>query len=284
MSNSPKILSHPRHVLRLETADGGEVCLASQGDLIATGAYEDVVIWDTTTGTPLHVFSVKEEGILMLVFSPDGRTLAIAYDEACAAFIDVSSGKPRFRTSKKSNRIAFTRDGQLAAATAGRDVVLWDVEEGKEVHTFKGHTTRTEFVDITPDGKLMATSAMGQVWLWDLSTRKCLHVLEEQKGRVYSLRFSPDGVWLATAGQRGPVRLWHLGSGEYRELTGFTEPSWSVTFSPDARQVAAGSIDATAKVWDTASGRMHSVLPHNDLVASVAFSPCGTMLAYRVSG
>ena len=66
--------------------------------------------------------------------------------------------------------VAITRDGHYALSTsADRTVRLWNVQTGKELHCFTGHTAEVIGVAISPDGKFgLSGSWDNTVRLWRL--------------------------------------------------------------------------------------------------------------------
>ena len=86
---------------------------------------------------------------------------------------------------------------------------LWDVESGKELITFKGHTKELNSVVFSPDGKRLATGSLdGNVKLWDVVTGQEVANLKVDQNFVTSVAFSPDGRTLVTGNMDNTVRLW----------------------------------------------------------------------------
>jgi WD40 repeat protein len=191
-------------------------------------------------------------------------------------------------------RVAFSRDGRLAAADPSGTTTLWDIESGRLMRSLrqKAHLTSVAF---SRDGRLVATGAVdGGATIWDARSGRRLIVLrhhgpvtavtfgkgdqvatasgsmvsvwEARSGRrtgqeyrstvdVNSLAFNPKGAWLAAAGQDGTATLWQLASGrQLPPLSGHTNSVLWVGFAPDGKRVATTSSDGTAKVWDGRTG------------------------------
>ncbi|CAG0908434.1 unnamed protein product, partial [Cyprideis torosa] len=181
------------------------------------------------------------------------------------------------------NSIAFSPDGKtLASGSDDYTVKLWDTNERRLLHSFKGHYSGITSANFSPDGKtLVSASYDSTVKLWDTIERRLLHSFEGHKFAVNSVNFSPDGKMLASSSYDSTVKLWD--TVERRLLHSFEEnPSriYPVSFSPDGKTLVSGSSDHTIKLWDIAQQRLlHTFEGHSGAVLSVSFSPDGNTLA-----
>jgi hypothetical protein len=189
-----------------------------------------------------------------VVFSPDGRLLAVASSLGIYLYDAETLAEIRFiETDAWVLSVAFSPDGRLLASGSGDQTVkLWDVETGQEVRTLSGHTDNVLSVAFSPDGRLLASGSDDQTMkLWDVETGQEVRTLSGHTGRVWSVAFSPDGRLLASGSDDQTVKLWDVATGqEVRTLSGHTSGVVSVAFSPDGRLLASGSWDGTVKLWD----------------------------------
>ncbi|BAZ48898.1 WD-40 repeat-containing protein [Nostoc sp. NIES-4103] len=177
--------------------------------------------------------------------------------------------------------LAFSPDGILATSGANREIYLWQVENGQQILTFKGHRGFVRSVTFSPDGQILASGSDDQtVRLWSINSGQCLQTLEGHSDRVQSVAFSPDGQTLASGSDDQTIRLWNATTGQLLEvLQGHTSQVRSVAFSPDGQTLVSGSNDQTIRLWNAATGQNIKVLQgHTSQVRSVAFSPDGQTL------
>ena len=68
--------------------------------------------------------------------------------------------------------LIFSSDGEYTAAGDGRGPRLWDVESGRDLGRFDGHTDAITGVAFSPDGQqVLSCGADGLMILWRLPAR-----------------------------------------------------------------------------------------------------------------
>ncbi len=179
--------------------------------------------------------------------------------------------------------VAFSRNGKLlVTGDTNGEMRLYQVADGKQLLTCKGHTDWVWSVTFSPDGHVLASGSSDQkVKLWDASTGECLRTLQGHSDRIKSVAFSPDSRTLVSGSDDYTVKLWDVNSGQLlKTLHNHTNWVWSVVFSADGTMLASGSDDHTVKLWDVNTGQLLKTLRgHSYGVWTVVFSPNGTTLA-----
>lgn len=130
----------------------------------------------------LSELAVDSDIFVKVFLSPDRRTIAICHGD------DVASG-----------------DGKQ---TFG-EVILWDVDDGRERARLIGHRGSIWSLAFSPDSRLLATGGYDHaIKLWDMLTGAELVTLSGHRSTVLALDFSPDGKMLASGSYDHTIKLW----------------------------------------------------------------------------
>jgi len=106
--------------------------------------------------------------------------------------------------------LAFSPDDKaLAVGTDVGTVTLWEIETGKQLASYRGHTNPVRSLAFSPDGKTLATGGADRtVRLWDVATGQERCTLTGHQSGVHRVVFDPTGNTLASASSDGAVKLW----------------------------------------------------------------------------
>jgi WD40 repeat protein len=179
--------------------------------------------------------------------------------------------------------VAFSPDDRLlAAAGTSEDVHLWQLIDGQELFTLKGHKNWVLSVAFSPDSQLLASAGEdNKIRLWDVRNGNCLLTLLGHTDYVHTVTFNPDGQVIASGSIDRTIKLWDIQTGEcLNTLHGHTNWIECVAFDSTGQILASSSGDSTIKLWDAIAGECIQTLSgHEAQVSSVAFSPDDKILA-----
>jgi WD40 repeat protein len=184
--------------------------------------------------------------------------------------------------------VVFSPNGKtLASGSFDGSVRLWDVETRQPLGqplALAGDSFSIQSMAFSPDGKTLASGSFdGIVRLWNVETRQLLGELVNDSSSVYSVAFSPNGKLLASGNGDNTVRLWNIETKRVlsKPLVGHSSSVYSVAFSPDGKTIASGSDDKTVRLWEveTKQALSEPLVGHSSSVYSLAFSPDGKILA-----
>jgi WD40 repeat protein len=292
----------PVHTLNGHLGAVTSISFSRDGRTLASGSIDKtVMLWDVETGQLKHKLSGHTSIVRKVAFSPVGMTLASGSDDGTILLWNGATGESlgkllvkhtdpvlKIDLSSAVDSIAFSRDGKtLASGDRDKDVILWDVQTGKRIHTLSRHSDAVWAVAFSPDGNTLASgSADRTIILWDTNTGQFLDQLKGHTELINSLSFSPDGSTLASGSGDSTIILWNMSPRQplAHPVSGFSHsgPVSGIAFSPDGKTVASGSPAQTIMLWDARTGQAFSDEPlytHIAGVSSIAFSPDGRMLA-----
>ena len=82
----------------------------------------------------------------------------------------------------------------LASGDEHAMIKLWDVGEGRELHSLVGHSSWIDSVAFSPDGRMLASGSGDKtIRLWDVATGHELRSLRGHAAPVTSVAFLPQG-------------------------------------------------------------------------------------------
>ena len=221
-----------------------------------------VDIIETATTRKLFRLEPKDATLLGVGFSPDERSISIAYriDSSIKVGIwNVASRKEKVTLPvndddwrRDVDDLSFTPDGRLLASNIGGIARLWNVDTGKEERQFPAPKelggAEAERALLSPNGETLAVYFSHAVVIWNLNTGQS-RVLRTELYRDW--RFSSDSkllVLTALSQKGGPTEhsateIWNVTTGQRdkvievpREWRG----AYTVAFAADSKLLAIG--------------------------------------------
>jgi WD40 repeat protein len=305
MANGPVLLWDVRSQRQLQTIEVGvwdatvAFSLKGQGFLIATDIGV-LALWRPGQKRAVSTVKTPFEGLHDAAYSPDGRLVAVAAEEA--ALVDPNTGKtvPLNRRKKMANVscVAFSPDGKLLAVGDFEGAItLWDVHRRKELGVLAGHTRGVTAVAFSPNGGLLASGGEdGTTRVWDIARKTmvggslALTGKEDPENPVSSVTFATQDL-VAAATFDGTALLWHVREKPVLNVA-VKAPSRivrSIAISPDKKTFATGSDErGISVVWSTQRRIPTATLEYRRstrrfnsrtfVSGSIAFSPDGGAL------
>lgn len=233
---------------------------------------QDGAAASTSSTVPLPNYQLKytlkghKEAISSVEFSPDGRWLASASNDATVKIWQATTGK--FVGSMQGHKggisdVAWSPDARtLASASDDTDVILWSVETRQPIKTLSGHTHYVFCVNFNPQGTLVASGSFDEtVRIWDAKKGgKSLMTLAAHAEPVTAVHFNRDGTLLVSASMDGSIKVWDTSTGQclktLQDPKANNCPIGFVKFSPNGKYILASSLDSMLRLYDHNDGRL----------------------------
>ncbi len=290
--------------------------------LISFGT-DGVYWWDLAGGQIVRHFQYEQPGprpLLGHVLSPDEKVIVTSGSGGDLELVDVAANKQlhTLKGHKFPRSAAFSPDGSRLYSAGNGRVIVWDVQNGKQLLEWESPNVAN--LAVSPDGRWVAywtSDRIGNsfarnkppegtydIRLWDVGAGKLARRLTLRGGAALDAVFSADSTRLvivggdpgqhgfssSTLGKSNVLQIWDVATGtEVRTFRGNQERAICVAISPDGRTIATGKWDFThdgagtdyaLHLWDVATGTERGqILGHQSRVQSVNFSPDGRWLA-----
>jgi WD40 repeat protein/serine/threonine protein kinase len=199
-----------------------------------------------------------------VLFSPDGRWLAVGEAKPQIRLVDRTRGTERIITAPLPadgiSALAFSPDSRLLAAGCGagdNDILVWNLAAGTPAVRFAGHSGWIVGLAFSPDGQVLASVSSDQTLrLWDVGRQAERRRFQGNADEIWALAWSPDGQVLVTGARDGSVRYWDPSAKPAAGYAVLPEPIhfWGPAFFPDSKSFLAPTRSEGAVVrWETAS-------------------------------
>jgi WD40 repeat protein len=266
-----QLFGHTATVWSVAFSSDGHRALSASGTLFGSdnAAPSDCTIrlWDVDSGNELRRLEGHTKAVRGAVFLPDGQHVLSGGEDRTLRLWDLESGRELRRFEGHTNHVlavAVSPDGRFGLSGSGVEekdgkgavgkdntARLWDLQTGKEVRRFEGHTSLCISVAFSRDGRRILTGSWDEtIRLWDVATGKELRRFEGHMAHVEKIAFSPDGRRALSVGYDHTMRLWDVTSG--RQLLcyrGHTYDVMGVAYSRDGRRALSSSGDRTVRLW-----------------------------------
>lgn len=202
------------------------VAFSPDGQRLATACEDELArVWDLGGNAPVMTLKGHDYPVTGITWSTDGKLIATsAGDETRPTkpgrvrIWDAASGamQQQFELHKKAaTGVAFSPNGHyLLSSSVDERVNVYDLNVGKPLGFFAGHSRPTNAVAVFPDSRTAISISGGravgknELIAWELETGEIVASVEAHEAKITSLALSHNRLLVATGSQDKTVALW----------------------------------------------------------------------------
>lgn len=277
--------------LRIGKGTLGEIAYFPDGTRFAVATSVGIFVYDSITGKELYQLTDQTNGIDVIRFSADGKTLATENPDGSIQLWDTSKSNRIHILSDNDFRLfdpVFSPNGKIIAVQCAKKFTyqmktlrLYDVKTGKHINTISEPINLFYNFRFSPDNKTLVTWQYGKIKLWDVSTAKQFKTTNDPSeefsdNKINDIQFSPDGKTIyvlcsirivrnsrerSWVGDVGIVFYREVDAEEWKQFeknkqevddNGFS----SIYFSPDGNQIIfEGTTENMTYLWSPNTGQ-----------------------------
>lgn len=277
-----KMIQHPRGeygAIAHNKADSCAMCISPSGNYIATGADQNIRIWDTKRISVLKALQIGYK-IEKLTYSPCETYLALAGEKV---YIWDQKRNKQLKIDQAYNEIIFSPNSTLLLCyhTSRNDFTICELVNGKLDYLKHGDRGGIKSAQFSFDNAYFITAIEhydqgNMVKIWNTKTL-ALHKNLPHKPWVWSVSCSPISRIVATAEvHEKQVHIWHMDSGHL--IMTFKQDANDyltnrVQFSPDGQYVivtsAVNPCQYRVYIYDVYFKREISCFSYPEAIAAV---------------
>ncbi|EGE77959.1 F-box and WD-40 domain-containing protein CDC4 [Blastomyces dermatitidis ATCC 18188] len=158
-------------------------------------------------------------------------------------------------------------DDILVSGGCDRDVRVWNMATGENIHKLRGHTSTVRCLKMSNATTAISGSRDTTLRIWDLAKGVCKNVLVGHQASVRCLGIHGDLV--VSGSYDTTAKIWNISEGRcLRTLAGHFSQIYAIAF--DGKRIATGSLDTSVRIWDPQTGQCHAILQgHTSLVGQL---------------
>ncbi|KAI8072212.1 WD40-repeat-containing domain protein [Gilbertella persicaria] len=183
-------------------------------------------------------------------------------------------------------KVVITKDAKYLISTLNEDIIVTELDTGKQVFELEGDTEIITTMAVKPDSKhLVSASRSLFLRVWDLEKGESIRTLKAHEAPIIVMDIDPTSTLVATGSADATIKVWNIDKGFCtHNLKGHGGVISAVKFHNYQGKwyLASGADDCQIRIWDLQSRSCIAVLQsHVSVIRGLDFSADGK---YLISG
>jgi len=282
-----------------ENGDVESVEFSPDGRYIVSGTKYDheVVLWRTSDGVEQWRYNTGWE-IEVAMFSPDGKTIAVASEDYKIRLLNVETGEVKkvLDMTQGIDGLTFSHNGKWLIAgeeapskPGNGKVKFFSMPEAQLEKTVTFSAT-VNSLDVTADSKYLLALGGQEVKVYNLESLEEIATVTSDVDVVHLItaRFSPDGNYIAAGDNGGYVHVWDWREEKLKRRFNSTGMKLEIVdWAPTGKYLVTGGFDNYLRIYRTdyiLDRKNHKVIsPHGmhdvgSFIEYLSFSPNGELI------
>ena len=228
----------------------------------------------------------KNNCISDIAISPDGNHLLQATIDGIIRILDINSKQYIHNQTNNAKfgvrYIAITKDNKYClAAMDDYSIKMWDLESGKIVREYNGHTKKVNSIQCSSNSNEFITSSDDSIIrTWDIETGECTHKLIGHTKAVNRVVYSTDGLQCISTSLDKTMRVWNIRWEEEIKCETASKPYTAVDVSNNGEFYVSSALDNKLRAWYTKNNwRLFTKRAYCQGAFDVIISPCSNQIA-----
>ena len=217
--------------------------------LAVTHNFGKVAVFDTENGTPVVVVTTQSPA--SAAFSPTENLLA--YNDGAQLYVasmEFGNSERVWQMPATVAQVQWTPDGSQLAVVSQQSVLIWDINDGRELYRLSLTEAPVLQVNWRPQNAagiavIGRNEALIRVYPADIPALPIN--LQGHDGAVLDMDWSPDGHMMVSVGMDDRMLIWNVESNDVLSTSSIDTPRW-VNWSPDGTQIFVAA-DNDVQFW-----------------------------------
>ncbi|KAI8354162.1 WD40-repeat-containing domain protein [Blakeslea trispora] len=183
-------------------------------------------------------------------------------------------------------KVVIAKDAKHLITTLNEDIIVTELDTGKQVFELEGDTEIITTMAVKPDGKhLVSASRSLFLHIWDLEKGENIRKMKAHEAPIIVMDIDPTSTLVATGSADATIKVWNIDKGFCtHNLKGHGGVISAVKFHNYQGKwyLASGADDCQIRIWDLQTRSCIAVLQsHVSVIRGLDFSADGK---YLISG